>query len=341
MSDEHRLARTELRRTLAGVPDAQPREDLEAAIADSVAYLGSDAALRSIEADTYMPKWNSPWWHMLALHELGEARRIPDRVVTKMVDGLNALPVKTFPIHPEDGSGNGRDLCHCAVGSIYQVLTACGVDVDGALPWMKPWFVRYQMADGGLNCDETAYLVRGECPSSMVGTIAPFEAMLLGRWSPEQEAFLDRAAGFLVERKLMLGSPSVHNAVEREAQSRWLAPCFPRFYFYDVLRGLAAFTRWAELSGRSIPLGAVAGVIEHLVAEFPDGVVRLQREGVASCPTTRYETRRGVWERGPTSRFPLLDATSVIGKPCAASTRQWSATRRSLLELVDAGRIVD
>jgi hypothetical protein len=336
---------TDLERTLAAIPSPQPADDLEAAIADSVAFLASDAALRSIEADTYWPKWHSPWWHMLLLHELGEARRIPDRTVAKMVDGLNALPLHIFPIRPEDappGANLWRDSsCHCALGNLYQVLTACGVDVDAALPWIKPWFVRYQMADGGLNCDAAAYLVEHECPSSMVGTIAPFEAMLLGRWTPEQQTFLERAAGFLIERRLMLGSPTVHNAEERQAQAAWLAPCFPRFYFYDVLRGLAALARWAERSGQSIPLRAVAGAIDHLAAAFPDGVIRIQRQGVASCPTTRRQTDAGTWERQPTSRFPLLDATSAIGKPCAASTRQWSATRRMLLDLFDAGRIVD
>jgi len=334
----------DLRRALARVPDAQLGEDLEAAIADSVGFLGSDAALRSIEADTYWPKWDSPWWHMLLLHELGEARRIPDRAIAKMIDGLNALPVKIFPIRPEDAPGAdlSRDSsCHCALGNIYQVLTACGVDVAAALPWIEPWFVRYQMADGGLNCDSTAYLVEHECPSSMVGTVAPFEAMLLGRWTAEQQAFLERAAGFLIERELRLGSPTAHNAEEREVQNVWLAPCFPRFYFYDVLRGLAALVRWAERSGRAIPRRAVARVVAHLVEAFPDGVVRIQREGVARCPTTRARTAAGTWERQPTSRFALLDAASAIGRPSAALTRQWSATRRGLLALLDAGRIVD
>ena len=60
----------DLRRALSSVPEVQPAEDLEAAIADSIHYLGSDAALESIAADTYWPKWSSPWWHMLLLHEL-------------------------------------------------------------------------------------------------------------------------------------------------------------------------------------------------------------------------------------------------------------------------------
>ena len=335
---------TQLRRALVGVPDPVLHQDLEGPIAASVSYLASDAALRSIDIDTYWPKWDSPWWHMLLLHELGEARRIPARVVTRMVERLDAMPVKIFPIRPEDAPGAvlWRDTsCHCALGSIYQVLTACHVEVDAALPWIKPWFLRYQMADGGLSCDEQAYLVEHECPSSMVGTVAPFEAMLLGEWTPEQARFLARGAGFLIDRALMLGSKTVHNAEERDAQVGWLSPCFPRFYFYDVLRGLAALARWAEQGGSAIPLQAVSGVVEHLVAAFPDGVVRLQREGFAACPTTRVPGGGEAGIRAPTSRFPLLDAASAVGTACAASTRQWSETRRRLVQLLDAGRIVD
>jgi hypothetical protein len=335
---------SDLRAALARVPEPQPVEDLEAAMADSVGYLASDAALRSLATDAYWPKWHSPWWHMLLLHELGETRRIPRRAVTALVDALNALPLKIFPIRPEDAPGANRwrdSSCHCALGNIDQVLTACGVDVDAALPWIRPWFLRYQMADGGLNCDETAYLVEEECPSSMVGTIAPFEAMLGAAPGAGRQAFLDRAADFLIARELRLGSPTAHNAVERTVAAIWLAPCFPRFYFYDVLRGLAGLVRWAESTQRAIPRRAVAAVVAHLVTAFPDGVIRLQRHGTANCPMTWSQDAGGRWARTPTASFPLLDAASVLGRACAASTRQWSATRRGLLGLLDAGRIVD
>jgi hypothetical protein len=336
-----RMTIAELRGMLARIPDPGPapapiEEEL---IAGSVRYLGSDAAARSVEADTYWPKWDSPWWHMLLLYELGEARRIPPRIVEGMVDGLNALPLHIFPIQPED-TPVGVDpyrgsSCHCALGSIHQVLTACGVDVAGKLPWIEPWFARYQMADGGVNCDATAYL-SGECASSMVGTIAPFEAMLAG---PPSDA-LERAAAFLVERRLMNGSASRHNAEERAAASRWLIPCFPRFYHYDVLRGLAALVRWAEVRERALPLDAIAGAVRHLAQAFPDGVVRIQRRAYDGLPTMALVD--GAWVRGQAaSTFPLLDAVSATGRPCQVLTRQWSAARRGLLRIAEAGRITE
>jgi hypothetical protein len=279
---------------------------------------------------------------MLALHELGETQQIPRRAADAMAAGLDRL-LHVFPIHPGDapeGFDSHRDVaCHCALGCMVPLLAACGVDVDRALPWVMPWFVRYQMADGGFSCDDAAYLVTDECPSSMVGTIAPLEAMLAARnLSAEQRAARDRAARFLIDRALVRGSSTVHNAAERESATAWPLPCFPRFYFYDVLRGLAALVQWAEATGDELPGRAVAAVVDDLVARFPDGIVRVARLAHAGM-TTIVPGQRG--RRVPASTFALLDAAGATGEPSAALTRQWSGARRGLLRLADAGRLVD
>jgi hypothetical protein len=337
----------ELRRRLLGMPEPQlTLRPLAAAIAESVRYLASDAAQRSLDADVYWPKWDSPWWHMLLLHEMGEARRIPERAVARMVERLDAFPLKIFPIRPGElppGADPNRDVkCHCALGCMFQVLAAAGRDVDRALPWITPWFARYQMADGGLNCDDSAYRVTGECPSSMVGTIAPFEAMLLGRpadWTADHAAFVERAAGFLFERRLMFGSQTVHNAEERAGDITWLAPCFPRFYFYDVLRGLHALVRWAELTGRALPLRVIAGVLEHLITTCSDGVVWRKRLSYTRIGTWMPSPSGGWGRRESALRFPLLQAISAAGEPCPYLTLQWTAVRHAVLRLIDQGRV--
>lgn len=325
------------------VSDPEPPhvDGLTDAIAESVRYLDSDAAVRSIEADTYWPKWDSPWWHMLLLWELGEAHRIAARVVRAMVDGLNALPLHIFPIHdhewPPGLDRRRHSSCHCALGSMTQVLVACGVDVDRELPWVKPWFVRYQMQDGGLNCDETAYRVADECPSSMVGTIAAFEAML--QLDPAS-AFVERAAQFLIERRLSRGSQTVHNAEERDSARAWGQITFPRFYFYDVLRGASALVRWASLTQRPLPLAAIAAVVEHIATACPDGIVRVQRHAFAGIGTVQ-EVTPSAWDRVPQAlSFGLLEVTSKLDQPSPAATRQWTATRRTLCALIERGLLV-
>jgi hypothetical protein len=312
-------------------------------IDESLRYLGSDAALRSLEADPYWPKWDSPWWHMLLLFELGEARRIPERVVRAMVGSLNALPVKTFPHRPED-MPPGQDFfdttCHCALGCMYQVLAATGIDVDHELGWIAPWFLRYQMADGGLTCEHAAYLVTDEHPSSMVGSVAPMEAMLLGDVHEARARFVDGAAAFLIRRRLMHGSATRANATEREREPRWLEACFPRFYLYDVLRGASLLTRWATVRGAGLPLAAVEPVIEHLLRAFPDGVVRLGRRSFEGANTrARDAAGARIWPSA--SSFPLLEAVSRIGEASPALTRQWAETRSRLIQLLDTQRLTE
>lgn len=335
-----------LRGLLSAIPVAKvpSSPNLAEGIAHSVQYLGSDAAAASLAEDVYWPKWDTPWWHMLLLWEIGEARRIPERAVTQMIAGLAAFRLKTFPVTREElGDANPhRDvMCHCGLGSILQVLAACGVDAWSAVPWAEPWFPRYQMADGGLNCDDAAYTITDECPSSMVGTIAPFEAMLLGgpaAWSAARRTSLANGAAFLIRRALVHGSDTVHNAAERESAKSWGDPCWPRFYFYDVLRGLSALVRWAELSGASIPEAAIRAACTDLARRFPDGVVSVARQPFAARTSIVPGDDHAWTTRAPVSRFPLLDAVSAIGAS-AHLTDEWTRTRRTLLGLYDAGQI--
>jgi hypothetical protein len=317
----------------------------EKEIAASVAYLDSPEASDRLGADAYWPKWDAPWWHMLLLHEMGLTSLIPASALRHLVASLERYPVKIFPIRQGellDGVDPHRGYpCHCQLGNVYQVLAAGGIDVDRELPWMRPWFLRYQMADGGLTCDNDAYLVSDECPSSMVGTIAAFEAILVHTprpWTKEEQAFLKRGAGFLIERRLMRGSATKHNAVERISAQKWLQVCFPRFYLYDVLRGLSALTIWAEKSGEAAPAIAVADVVAHLSRRFPDGIVRCERrawEGIG----TIFQAPSGEWIKQrpapPASVFPLLETVSTVGSASPFLSLQWAEAKARL-----AGRSV-
>ncbi len=227
---------------------------------ESLEYLASAEALESLRRDAYWPKWDSPWWHMMLLHEMGHTREIPPTAIEALARELENTPSTEFL----DGSDYH---CHCALGCVYQLLAAYGLDVDGRMPWIRQWFLRYQMRDGGFNCDADAYAVEDECPSSMVGTIAPFEAVLFYTprdWTAEEIEFLDRGASFLQERALWQGSPTRHNAEEREQSKAWTDLCFPRFYFYDVLRGLYALLSWAERRGVKLERARFAQVLKGL-----------------------------------------------------------------------------
>ncbi len=119
-----------------------------AEIGSSIAYLKSDVALEALHANAYWPKWQSPWWHMLLLHEMGETTLIPEIAIQALIDAVNAIPIKIFPIHEDEfpaGADPYRDTaCHCQLGNVYRVLDGWGIDVDEELPWITPWFIRYR-----------------------------------------------------------------------------------------------------------------------------------------------------------------------------------------------------
>lgn len=313
------------------------------AIQDSVLYLSSRAALESIGSNPYWPKWDSPWWHMALLHEMGKADLIPKETARKMLSEVKRthLPYFFREDAPADKGPDQDAPCPCALGNIYQILSATGLDVDDPLPWTRGWFLRYQMPDGGLSCDEDAYHAT-PAASSMVGTIAPLEAILLFTrrpFTPEEERFLDAGARCLIERKLMLGCSAPYNAEERLDEEDWLKPCFPRFYFYDVLRGLEFILRWAEIRNQPLPLSAISGVIRTFQERFLDGKVPVERrafEGVG----TRALGETGEWERHPLAgSFPLLEAVSEIGQVSPYLTKQWQGAKSRLDRLTRLGMV--
>lgn len=303
----------------------------------SIQYLKSDVALNSLNDDAYWPKWDSPWWNMLLLHEMGETKKIPETTVHKYVEKLKQISLKIFPIYPGempiDIDPYRGTPCHCQLGNVYQVLAAWGVNVDSELPWIRPWFLRYQMPDGGLNCDNNAYLVKDEVPSSMVGTIAVFEAILLYTlrdWTVEEKIFLDKAAHFLIKRKLMLGSDTKYNASERASAKKWVNLCFPRFYLYDVLRGLYALLMWSEKTQNIVDYDSIKSVVKVLNEKFPNGDVRPQRysyEGVG----TILKSTSGDWIKAHSATsFPLLERVSQLNTISPFLSKQWVSCQNIL-----------
>lgn len=306
------------------------------AIEQSIHYLNSDQARETLSVDIYWPKWTAPWWHIALLYEMGLTDRIPRAIVQHMAACLKAqfLPYFFASELPEGKSPIFNAPCPCQLGNMYQVLSAAGIDMDQELPWARSWFLRYQMPDGGLSCDEDAY--KNDPPaSSVVGTIAPLEAILFHTHRPftaEEETFLDKGAQCLVRRKLMLGCSVEYNADERLDESDWIKLCFPRFYLYDILRGLNFILSWSEKREKPLPLASIQEALEVLENKFPDGAVRIERhayEGVG----TRFHAD-GDWQSVKEAYFhPLLQEVSKTGEVSPYLSAQWSDVKAKLSRL--------
>lgn len=306
------------------------RAKIDEAVDRTVDYLGSAEALTSVDRDPYWPKWDSPWWRMTLLWEMGMAARVPPAIVQRIVAALNNHYLHHFPTKPEHippGKDPHRDfLCHCGLGTMFQVLSGCGVDMDRECPWAREWFLKYQLPDGGLNCDEAAY---SKVPpkSSMLSTLPPLEAILYYTprpYTPEEEKFLDAGAQYLIDHKLYR-SLKTGGVIHEE----WLEICFPRYYQYDILRGLSYLVDWAEKRRKPIPRRAI---------EEPLGLMRAKTRGRQLCAervghagiVTLNAGGDGVWVKCDAETFELLDRVSMLGIANPWLTLSWNHVREVL-----------
>jgi len=306
-------------------------------VAETTAWLQSDEAQAFIDADAYWPKWHGPWWRMLLLHEMGRGDAIPSRAVESLGRAAGRQYLREFPVggEPPGVDGYREIMCFCALGSIYQMLVNCGVDVDRGSPWMREWFVRYQMADGGWNCDDEAY--RREAPRSSVQSTLPMLEALLGyggALSADEVAVLDRGAAYLLARRLHL---SLIKGVVMDPA--FLEPVFPRYYDYDVLRGLALVVAWAEKLGRTLRRVDLQEALDAVRARCDEaGSVKVTRDALRGETTLALVD--GAWtRRQPVGTFPLLEAVNRPGEGSPWLTRQWREVQEGLGRLEAAGRL--
>ncbi len=300
------------------------------ALQKTIDFLSSREALASIKCDPYWPKWNSPWWHMVLMHELGLASQIPKVAIVKLVEVLKKHYLSIFPIREEElpkGLDPYRQVaCFCAVGNIYQTLFAAGVEVDQELPWMREWFLRYQLPDGGLNCDERVY-TRLEPKSSIVSTIACLEAVFFSRkreLTLEEKTFLTKGADYLLAHKLFR-KISTNEVIDQD----WLEIRFPRFYEYDYFRGFYFLAKWSEYSGREIPKELIQEVKTLMSGQLVNGKIVLKRYNLFDKRSYNPQSD-GTWKWGETSEFELMKEVSFSGRVSPELTKKWNEIEKIL-----------
>lgn len=264
---------------------------------------------------------------MLLLHELGLSKKIPAIAVSKLTEVLKSHYLPFFPLKeaelPPGIDPRRKIACHCAVGSAYQLLHGCGVNVREELPWMSPWLLKYQLPDGGLNCDEAVY-TKPDPKSSIVSTLPCLEAVLFcrsGALTIEEVDFLNKGAVYLVSHRLFRRISD--GKVMRED---FVEVMFPRFYEYDFLRGYYFLARWRKESGFHIPEELTAEVVELMSRQLgPAGVV-LKRDNIIDRRSYNPGTD-GKWIMGEASEFDLMKAVSYEGCACPSLTQQWAEVK--------------
>jgi hypothetical protein len=191
------------------------------------------------------------------------------------------------------------------------VLSACGCDMDAETPWIRRWVLAHQLPDGGLNCSPEAYSKSRK--SSIVSTLPPLEALLRftrREFTGQEEAFLDDGARYLTEHRLcrVKGRDDVINF-------EWLKPIFPRFFEYDVLRGMSYLVAWAERRQQPSPREVLQEGLRLLEGWINDDQVRIGAQVFGE---------RG---RCGSNSFPLLELVGSVGTSSPYLSREYARVR--------------
>lgn len=320
--------------TLA-VPAPHVPELDETLVAATVAAMQTPEALASVARDPYWPKWDTPWWQMALLDEAGLTDRVPLPVAEALLASAKRY-LAVFPLRLEEvppGIDTHRDIvCHCALATLDRMLRNRGVDIDRTLPWVRGWYAKYALPDGGWNCDESTY-TKPTPHSSFMSTVPMLEALAnRPELAGDEGLVLDRGARYLIERRLFWSLSK--NAV---AHPEFLETTFPRYYDYDILRGLAFLVRWARQRGAKLPAAAIVEAVETLArAAGPGGALAPARRGWHGEKTLEPQAD-GTWTKGhPARYFPLLEEAGRTDRPSAALTRSWRGTLEALRPVLGA-----
>ncbi len=305
------------------------------------AVLESDHALAMIERDVYWPKWDSPWWYILLLDETGLIEQVPVDVFKELLTCADRQYLKFFPTTEDelDGDVNGYTeiMCFCFLGSLMKVASKLDFDVFAHVPWAKEWITRYQLSDGGYNCDEAAYT--GSRKSSILSTTVMLEGMIeYAQYSQEVDVFVPnmvKAVSYLLKHQLFLSSSG-----EAIKGTDWDKLIFPRFYEYDFARGLEAIFDFLRLTGKKVRHSSIAKALDLIDAKVAAGLNHSEKQWLADEKTISYYIEK------PAMFNDLANLPLLMKKLNSAAANEFvpailSRVKEKYLEVKERGLIVE
>lgn len=283
---------------------------IQFAIEDTLRFLEASPDFGKEHGESSRHKWEGVWWHLATLYEMGEVNRIPGKVVADAKRWLETKVWQAFVITTADLPSTMEDkmkldCCHCELAVYYMILKAYGCDLDNELPWIRKWLLKHQLPDGGLNCEPEAYLDSKK--SSMISTLPPLEAILWytdREFTKQESKFLDEGARYIMEHHLVCSKQDGTIIDEN-----WLKPCFPRFFEYDILRGMSFLAEWSRRRNQDLPADLLREGIERLKPYRGSEGLRIGRQ---------VFDPQGPWGG---NTFPLLEAVSSVGDVSPYLTR--------------------
>lgn len=74
----------------------------------------------------------------------------------------------------------------------------------------------------------------------------------------KEKDFVDKGASYLINKQLF------RNSKGEIIYNNWLQAFFPRFYEFDILRGLSFLTDWSLLRKKELPINSIIETVEIL-----------------------------------------------------------------------------
>ncbi|MFZ5951458.1 MAG: hypothetical protein ACOYXC_12185 [Candidatus Rifleibacteriota bacterium] len=251
--------------------------------------LASEQASTMIERDVYWPKWDSPWWYFLLLEETDRLGDVPVPTFKELLVCADRQYLHVFPVREEDAPENVNGftevLCFCFLGSLMRLASKVDFDVFAWLPWAKDWIKRYQLPDGGYNCDEAVYTGSGK--SSLISTTVMLEGMLAYvKYTGNYDEFgksIERAVSYLLKHHIYMSTKG-----EPIPGSDFEKILFPRFYEFDFSRGLEAVLDFVLQTGKKVRRANMEKAIALLKQKIESGTDHSEKQWLSEEKTVSY-----------------------------------------------------
>jgi len=212
----------------------------------------------------YFPKYKSSYWTIMMLGQLGidksdeRVRKACEYIFQFQLDegGFSCYTMKQALREYERLRGKGKKLpspnewasslifehqYSCLTGNMVSALIRLGYKDDFRVKKALEWLVKIQNKDGGWLCPYWKAHIKDK-HGCFYGTICPLEAFSevpKKELTKEMEQTIKRGAEFLLMHRLFKADH--HNF--KIIKSDWLKLGFPRFYRYDILKGLYVMTK--------------------------------------------------------------------------------------------------
>jgi hypothetical protein len=251
--------------------------------------LAGEQAKMMIERDVFWPKWDSPCWYFQLLEETNQLDEVSLDTFKELLMVADRQFLHEFPVSEEEVPENLNPyteiLCFCFLGSLMRLSAKLDFDIFAWLPWAKAWINRYQLPDGGYNCDEAAYFGSGK--GSIISTTVMLEGMLAYvKYNDNYDEFgenIEKAVSYLLKHHIYLNLDG-----QEIAGVQWDKIIFPRFYEFDFSRGLEVVLDFVLQTGKKVRRKNMEKAIELLHEKIAKGVDHSEKQWLSDEKTISY-----------------------------------------------------